>query len=624
MSNNNGNLRNSEAARQYHQRGWVLVPISINASQPLPFAVRAGQDQELDPWQDDPEANIGLQCGASGLIGIEVGRGQMDQTGYNLLEQLSEAYNPPTIDSPNGGKLMLFEAGGWQDSDLDMDLPQSIRIHAGDAIVPLPPSVNAEGARYRWIEGHDPEHCDLVAVPEDEVQAAVQPPVQPEWLTEYPSDQLLEEPADYGDLIVEPGEGEEGDIDDSFAEYQSPLDLEPPKNLDLGLIDEYASFMADVTGSPLEFNRLGGLMLFATAIQERAILPMRFGRIRPNLYGVIVARSSVYSKTTSMRKVWKTLEKAQLERLLLAAQMSPEGLILEMSERRHGLIVRDEIGTLFADKKGTYLADLKQIIMQLYDGDTFRKKLTKGEFEIKEPCLSLLGATTPVQFYENISHREWNDGFLARFLFVLPESEPDFDSEPTMELDQADKKWQEFVGEIKRLSSYSEATFSFESGAYDYWRSWYKTTMKAADQWHSDVVATFAKRYTTVALKFSMILAAANGSWGSIDLATMETAIQLADSYKRYVHRLLTGRDRHKVTGEKLQKVLSVMQERAEGDLGTTKSKLLQFTNMDKSELDPVIEELLRMGACTRVDTTKGKGERYRAVKSGPLPIRPY
>ena len=169
-------------------------------------------------------------------------------------------------------------------------------------------------------------------------------------------------------------------------------------------------------------------MTAATAIQHRAYLRLTFATIRPNIYGAIIARSSVYHKSGAIRKPRVLLEKAGLEKTILSELFTSEGLLKKLSQQEAGLVLRDEIGTLFDSRRAPkYLQTLKPDLTALYDGDPYSRVLSGSEINVKSPYLNILGATTPARFFDGVTHMDWQDGFMARWLFVMPTTEPDFE-----------------------------------------------------------------------------------------------------------------------------------------------------------------------------------------------------
>lgn len=404
------------------------------------------------------------------------------------------------------------------------------------------------------------------------------------------------------------------------SEDINPLDTGKADSLKLGWIDDYTHVMTALTGSPAEFNRLAAIVIAASVLQRKARVCMSFGDIYPNVYACIIARSSVYHKSSTINQIRKLLNRANLEHLLLSELMTSEGLLAQLNRQSAGVVLRDEIGTLFDSNNMKYLRNLKPDITALYDCYPYSRALSNETIKVDKPYLNILGATTPARFYEGTTQTDWIDGFLVRWLFVLPHGEPDFDATPDLYSPKHDNQIAELIAPLQAISRYSPTNFIFEGEALDIWNKWQKYHVKDAYFYDDDIVSAVVTRYSAYALKFSIILTALNSQWGKITTDTMQIAIDLADSYKSYVYRILAEKGAHQVTGGKLQKVFVVIKRKNQENQGegATISMIQAFSHLNKSQLTPCLEKLIEVGAIT--EENSGRGKRYRpAVEDLPV-----
>lgn len=407
-----------------------------------------------------------------------------------------------------------------------------------------------------------------------------------------------------------------GDADQSEPEDDAieahPLNVQPVAGLNLGWVDEYADCFTELTGSPREFNRLAGLVTAAAAIQRKACLRMSFGDVYPNVFACIIAPSSVYHKSAAIHKPRLILHRAQLDKLLLSELMTSEGLLKELQGQPSGVILRDEIGTLFDSHNTKYLRQLKPDLTAVYDCYPYSRRLSAGEIKVEKPYLNILGATTPTRFHEGITLTDWQDGFLARWLFVMPEGDPDFDAMTGMFADRHEARVQRLADALTHINRQEPTDFLFQDNAHQLWDAWQRNAARNAFYFGDDVTAALVTRNAAYALKFAIILSALNGSWGHITPETMQTSIDLADTFKAYAHRLLASRDDHRIRGDKLQRVFTAILKL--GDESTAK-RIMQQTGMRKGQLTPCIDRLCNEGAIVPVTATKpGKNGRAYQV----------
>lgn len=403
---------------------------------------------------------------------------------------------------------------------------------------------------------------------------------------------------------------------------RSPLDVATTQRLLLGWVSSYAELMTKLTGSPYEFNQLAGLVTAAAAIQRRARLRMAFGDIYPNIYGCIIAPSSVYHKSSSIHKPRMVLQRAMMEKLLLSELMTSEGLLKQMQEQPNGIILRDEIGTLFDSHNTKYLRQLKPDLTAIYDCYPYSRRLSNEEIEVEKPYLSILGATTPSRFFEGTTSTDWRDGFLARWLFVLPEAEPDFDAMTGLFQPQHEADLQRLSLKLLEIDRQQETDFTLSKEALSLWDSWQRQSAREAYKFGDDVTAAIVTRYSAYALKFAILLAAVNDSWGMITADTMQTAIALSNNYKANANKLLSEKANFGVSGAKLQRVFKAVMliSRQTPGYATTKT-IMQQTKLKTGELAPCLEKLKEIGAIDGIQSRNG----YRYVNlCESLPIKAW
>ena len=400
-----------------------------------------------------------------------------------------------------------------------------------------------------------------------------------------------------------------------------PLDVDPVEDLPLGKwLTAYVDLMTHLTGTPREFNQLAGLTVAAAAIQRKARLPMQFAEIFPNIYGAIIAPSSVYHKTAVLGKVRDILLRSGLEDLRLSELQTSEGLLGELQAKGGGLILRDEIGALFDSGRVKYLRNLKPDLTYLYDCQQMKKRLSAIEITVDKPYLNILGATTPARFYDSVTLMDWADGFLVRWLFALPEGEPDFEAQTGLMTSAHDASLGALAVELHNLGRHELTDFTFVGDAFHVWDGWQRQSKKDAYQFGDDITMALVARYNTYALKIALILAALGGEWGRISSDTMRAGIAIANDYKRHAYRLLNERDQHEISGGKLQKVFAVIKGEGGGEWVNTR-EIQRAARLSKTQLDPVLEKLVEVGAVVKEKV--GRGYRYAAA-ARELPIKSW
>lgn len=219
-------------------------------------------------------------------------------------------------------------------------------------------------------------------------------------------------------------------------------------------LNEYVAWASSAANeTPLRFHEGAGLWLAALAIGRRLYIrtPWR-QRVFPNLYVMLVAVSTYYRKSAGLNLA-HDVARAAMPHMILPQPGSPEafmsmlGGVLPpnfediayrdrerlMKGNRYAAqrgILRDELSALFKSMGRDYMAGLKELIMQLYDCPDYLDSNTnnRGLVVIRDAALSILGAATPAELSVSLSHNDWHNGTLARFVLLTPE--PDYAERP--------------------------------------------------------------------------------------------------------------------------------------------------------------------------------------------------
>jgi hypothetical protein len=385
----------------------------------------------------------------------------------------------------------------------------------------------------------------------------------------------------------------------------------------LGLVGEIADLIHDQTQSARSYCLLTALATVAVATRRTARLRMAFGDVYPNLYAALLGPSSVHHKSTVMGQGRDLLYRAQLNDLIVAANPTSEGLLNRLADKPSGVIFRDEIGTLFGSHQVKYLAMLKQDLMALYDCRPYGRELARGEVRVDAPFLTILGTTTPRKFFDTVSHSDWEDGFLVRWLIVLPDSPPDLDAVPGLLDKDLDSRHWNLAMRLGTLSRRNASDMAMDSGAFDVWDTWRRRRKRKAYEAGDDLAMTLCERNATYALKIAILLAV-GGESTTISVGNTQTAITLAEHFETCLLTLREARQDYGVSGSKMQRVFAVIRDNGPD---VTTANVYRFAHLPKAEAEPVLDKLLEIGAVVEKRQAKIKGKTYTAT-TDRLPVR--
>lgn len=159
-----------EAALAYARRGWHVFRLAAGTKEPIKgshgFKDATTEEAKIRLWWlNMRDANIGIACGASGLVVVDVDRHKSD--GFASLAEFERTHGglPPTLTSftPNDGEHRVYLAPDFvtiKNSAADDIALAGIDIRGTDGYIVAPPSV-INGRVYRWKDGVEPAEFPL-------------------------------------------------------------------------------------------------------------------------------------------------------------------------------------------------------------------------------------------------------------------------------------------------------------------------------------------------------------------------------------------------------------------------------------------------------------------------------
>lgn len=153
--------RLARSALAYAERGWHVFPLQVREKLPLIkggggfLAATSDADTVKSWWRGQPNANIGLWPGQSGLLIIDLDGPEGEETGRQL-GLLSEPTLQVVTGRQDGGRHLYFKRPDFPVSNAAIGKKIDVRCDAGYVI--LPPSVHPSGRKYEWLGKADEIH----------------------------------------------------------------------------------------------------------------------------------------------------------------------------------------------------------------------------------------------------------------------------------------------------------------------------------------------------------------------------------------------------------------------------------------------------------------------------------
>ena len=119
------------------------------------------KDATTDPakieawWTKYPNANIAHVPGRAGFVMLDGDSYKAHYAGGDMLTAAELA--TPTVTSGNGGTHLYYaKHSGATYTNAPGTLPAGVDVRGDNGYALLPPSLHASGARYSWVQGHEP------------------------------------------------------------------------------------------------------------------------------------------------------------------------------------------------------------------------------------------------------------------------------------------------------------------------------------------------------------------------------------------------------------------------------------------------------------------------------------
>lgn len=367
--------------------------------------------------------------------------------------------------------------------------------------------------------------------------------------------------------------------------------------------------------SPKHFHQNVALTLAAGAIAGRVYLQLPHEMIYPNLYTLIISKTTVFGKTTTFNRA-REIIKLTMHDKVIREIATPESLIEMLSGKEpkdydeldadeqafwdnaakwqgRRLFMLDEAGRLFNVMKRDYNSDLADIIMALYDpsGDPVSRRTRKrGSESIKTYALSCLFATTPAGIRSALNTSDsWISGFWVRWNFVAEQH-----MTPWNESVYSDPP-KEIIEPLKRLSNatldkYNDTPYSmkFEGKLLKAFNETTRAIREQIDQMDDEQLHGMLGRLPIAHLKASMIYALleADGQIPTVQLKHWEMSKHFAEGWRRdaEVVRELASKS------EQMRKEERVLNYIAGSPLGVSARDLARNLNLSGNDVQAIID----------------------------------
>ena len=383
-------------------------------------------------------------------------------------------------------------------------------------------------------------------------------------------------------------------------------------------IDDYKEWAVQATDAVEEYHELASTLMLSATLAGGLYCDTSWGKIVPNLWGLILGDSTLTRKTTAMKMAMQFVADIDRE-IVVATDGSVEGMLTALASRPSQVSVfyKDEIsGFIDSINRKDYLAGMPETLTQLYDvPEFFTRRLRKETITVTNPVFIFFGGGIRDKMYALLNDEHILSGFLPRFLIVggdadLSKMRPTGPLAPAID-DKRRQLRERLVhlhtlynqdmvielpeaGTLLKVPTQTEVVLTDE--AWGYFQTTEMLLAKAASESGASMVAqpTFG-RLAWSAFKMAMLFAACRQEPVegkiTVELSDLQAAMYYVQKWGVHTIDLIlnVGRTAN-------QRVITKIYEHVRRRPGCTRSEISRMHHLSKKELDVILDTLIDRG----------------------------
>lgn len=284
---------------------------------------------------------------------------------------------------------------------------------------------------------------------------------------------------------------------------------------------KYINYGSKMSDAYPEYHFAMGVTLLSIAAMRKVYMDLSIGPIYPNTWALLLGNSTSSRKSTALNLGQNIA--LDVFGFGLPDDFSPEAFVEMMASKPRTYLFKDEFSGLLASMQKAYMADLRDLLCTIYDCKPYHRQLRTSQrnkvssFDIRDPYLTMAGATTLTSFKEHTGPLDVTSGWLLRYLYFCPdydkESRPfreavledkDLRTEVTLRLIGLREMLVKGLWDSETETEYF-ARMTMEPEAWEYFKAWQlKKEAEVALRKDKTENAIFG-RLTTYALKLAML-----------------------------------------------------------------------------------------------------------------------
>lgn len=379
----------------------------------------------------------------------------------------------------------------------------------------------------------------------------------------------------------------------------------------------YCKWMSGLSDGYKDYQSISALWLISSFCNHNVYTKLKQETVRPNISVTIFGASTTSRKSTAVNKA-RSIHESVTGEYLPNQDFSIEGYLESLAEKPTQHHVRDEAAGLLAKMHKQYNEGFNELECALYDGQNFSKTLasrgksTPKNFEITNPYVTKLYATTPDNYFKYMDMEDFLCGKEFRTIFVFPTY-----TKPRMALDieseEDTENWLLVLERAKAIYDFIKFTgtisFDFAEGALEYFSEITSNMEEEADKLDNSVLSSAVGRSQMHILKLAMLIELGKKQMSNtITKDSIDIAAKAVLSYFLPVLLDVVNRMQEDTKNNMIEKVISVLRKNG-GAVQHTKG--LHDSKLKSKEFAEIIETLIESETIEKVIETKTKKVYY-------------
>lgn len=296
----------------------------------------------------------------------------------------------------------------------------------------------------------------------------------------------------------------------------------------VNFIDEWTQWAGTKTDAPAEYHRIAAIMLLSTVYSQFGYVHPTFGKMKLNIWAMVLGRSTKDRKTTAKTYLERMLRMLTTDEFsyILPDDATPGGLNVALQDRANmsSIITRDEVQGFFDEMTTqSYMAGGISYFTKLYDGWSGGRARASGDKKI--------APSVPISFIffllgiledsaESLTIRNYKQGFLTRFVYVLADRPADYVEPPIAftedeETEETDAVFNGFATALSTTRNFwsmragegEMIKLTIEQSAIERFQQFREDVAKAAANTpYADIIDSTSDRMTLTVLKLAGLL----------------------------------------------------------------------------------------------------------------------